>query len=145
MHSRTTQSSTVLCFLGSLAYYRNIYTASFDRPTLLARRWSSSFSMKIAVIMTDRKPRMKKAIVLGSSSGIGRTVASALGQRGYAVGLAGRRVELMAQLQAEIPTPTWVRGVDLSCPAEARRELAALIAEMGGVDLVVINAGLGTP
>ena len=73
---------------------------------------------------------MKKAIVVGSSSGIGRALAKRLGEKGYTVGLAGRRIELMNQLRAEIPTRTYLRAIDLSQPAEARRELAALIAEI---------------
>lgn len=88
---------------------------------------------------------MKKAIVIGSSTGIGCELAKLLGGSGYAVGLAGRRMELMHRLRAEIPTPTYLRAIDLSQPAEARQALAALIAEMDGVDLIVINAGVGHP
>ena len=43
--------------------------------------------------MTGSKT-MKVAIVTGAGAGIGRAVALALGKEGYAVGLAGRRIEL---------------------------------------------------
>ena len=49
---------------------------------------------------------MKIAIVTGAGSGIGRAVAIALGREGYAVALAGRRLE---QLQATAKDHT-VRG-----------------------------------
>ena len=36
---------------------------------------------------------MKKAIVIGATSGIGLEVARLLAERGYIVGVAGRRVD----------------------------------------------------
>jgi len=86
---------------------------------------------------------MKKAIVIGSSSGIGRALAKVLASEGYAVGLTGRRLELMEALRSELPTQSYVRQMDLLRPEESRLGLRELIREMGVVDLIVINSGVG--
>ncbi len=86
---------------------------------------------------------MSKAIVIGTSSGIGRALAKELAANGYEVGLAGRRIQLMENLRREIVTPTYLKAMDLSRPEEARQLLAELIEEMGDVELIVVNSGVG--
>lgn len=81
---------------------------------------------------------LRKAIVIGASSGMGREVAKRLGQEGYSVGLVARRVPLLESLQKEIAQPTYVKQIDAASP-DAREKLAALIQEMKGVDLVMIS------
>ena len=85
----------------------------------------------------------KRAIVVGASSGIGRALALRLAREGYAVGLAARRLPLLLELQAEIGPRAFVRPLDVSDPDRAMPLLEELIAELGGVDLVVVNAGTG--
>lgn len=41
----------------------------------------------------------KKAIVMGATSGIGMEVASLLAQRGWQVGIAGRRIERLEEVK----------------------------------------------
>jgi short-subunit dehydrogenase len=86
---------------------------------------------------------MKKAIVIGASSGIGRALSRVLAEKGYEVGLAARRVELMEELRREIRTPTYIKRIDLREPDQARGCLRELIEEMGGVELIVVNSGVG--
>jgi short-subunit dehydrogenase len=86
---------------------------------------------------------MKRAIIVGASSGIGRELAKMLSQDGYTVGMTGRRLELLTSLQQELATPSFIRRMDVSQTAEAAQQLEELIRELGGVDLVVISAGLG--
>lgn len=86
---------------------------------------------------------MRKAIIIGTSSGIGRALAKQLAAHGYEVGLAGRRRERMEELRAEIPTPTRIKTIDLARPGEARERLAELIGELGDVELIVVNSGVG--
>jgi short-subunit dehydrogenase len=86
---------------------------------------------------------VSKAIVIGTSSGIGRGLAKLLAANGYEVGLAGRRVELMEELRREIGAPTHLKAMDLSRPEEARQLLGELIEEMGDVELIVVNSGVG--
>ncbi|MGD2216943.1 MAG: SDR family NAD(P)-dependent oxidoreductase [Gemmatimonadales bacterium] len=86
---------------------------------------------------------MSKAIVIGTSSGIGRALTKLLAANGYEVGLAGRRVELMEELRREIGAPSHLKAMDLTRPAQARQLLAELIGEMGDVELIVVNSGVG--
>lgn len=81
----------------------------------------------------------KRAIVVGASVGMGRALCKELAADGYVVGMAARRIELLEQLQQEIPTQTYVRAMDVSKPQEAVDILNDLIAEMGGLDLLVIT------
>lgn len=85
---------------------------------------------------------MPKAIVIGASSGIGRALAKVLAREGYEVGLAARRFELLVDLQKEIKTKTFIKKIDVALPIEARNSLKSLIDEMGGADLIIVNAGI---
>jgi short-subunit dehydrogenase len=85
---------------------------------------------------------MKKAIIIGATSGIGRELAKALSAEGYIVGITGRRLHLLEELEAELPGKVYTRSFDVS-GENSLDELRELIDEMGGVDLVVINAGRG--
>ncbi|MBN3039262.1 MAG: SDR family NAD(P)-dependent oxidoreductase [Candidatus Omnitrophica bacterium] len=91
--------------------------------------------------MTERR---KKAVVVGASSGIGRALAKVLGNNGYEVGLVARRLELLHQLQKEIPAQTYIKKIDLNCAEEAIGCLSELIKEMKGMDLIIINSGVNT-
>lgn len=86
---------------------------------------------------------MKKAIVVGASSGIGRELSKVLAKDGYEVGLVARRLDLLQTLQKEIPTKTVIRKADIGQALEARDAIESLISEMGGMDLMVINSGVG--
>lgn len=94
-------------------------------------------------------------IIIGASSGIGRELALLFGARGYRVGIAARRRELLDELAGELRAVAKnsggatgsidpvVRVMDVSDPDAARDGLAAMIAELGGADVVVISAGTG--
>ena len=85
---------------------------------------------------------MKKAIVIGASSGIGEALAKLLAQEGYEVGLAARRLELLQDLQKEIKTKTFIKRIDVANTSEAKASLDSLLQEMGQVDLIILNAGI---
>jgi NAD(P)-dependent dehydrogenase (short-subunit alcohol dehydrogenase family) len=82
----------------------------------------------------------KTALVTGSTSGIGRATASALGALGAAVVITGRDAERGAQVVKEIDaiggTARFV-AADLTDPAQVAR----LAEEAGDVDILVNNAG----
>ena len=86
---------------------------------------------------------MKKAIILGASSGIGRSLAQTLAKKGYALGLAARRLPLLLELQREINTPVLVQEVDIANTQNAILQLSELIRAMNDIDLFVISAGTG--
>ncbi|MFH1966047.1 MAG: SDR family NAD(P)-dependent oxidoreductase [Acidobacteriota bacterium] len=86
---------------------------------------------------------MRKAIIIGATSGIGRALAQVLSANGYVVGITGRRLHLLEQLKDELPNQTYIRSMDVS-QESAVGALQMLIDEMQGVDLVVLNAATGS-
>ena len=84
----------------------------------------------------------KTALVTGASGGIGGAIARALHGAGATVALSGRRVEAMEPLAAELGDRVHVIPADLSS-AEGTDKLAAdAEAAMGGIDILINNAGL---
>jgi 3-hydroxy acid dehydrogenase / malonic semialdehyde reductase len=77
----------------------------------------------------------KTAIVTGASSGIGAAVARALAANGARVAGGARRAE---QLETEVALE-----LDVTDPASAERFVEQALAQLGGLDLLVNNAGLG--
>jgi NAD(P)-dependent dehydrogenase (short-subunit alcohol dehydrogenase family) len=90
----------------------------------------------------------KVAIVTGAGSGIGKAVALALLQEGYAVVLAGRRKEMLEQAVAAagsagkraLAVPT-----DVSDPQSVRALFARTREAFGRLDLLFNNAGTNAP
>jgi len=86
---------------------------------------------------------MKKVIVVGASSGIGKELARAFVKRGDVVGITGRRLELLDALKAENTDSYRVSVFDVTTCESAIEHLAALTAELGGLDLLVVCSGTG--
>jgi short-subunit dehydrogenase len=86
---------------------------------------------------------MEKAIIIGATSGIGRALAEALDAKGYAVGITGRRVELLDEVLDDLSDPAEAEPVDVTETEEARQHFDALVERLGGVDLVILSAGVG--
>lgn len=80
--------------------------------------------------------------MIGATSGMGRELAKILAKNNYIVGLAGRRANLLSELQNEIPTETHAKRIDVSKTKEAMALLNELIKEMDGMDLIVINSAV---
>ena len=87
--------------------------------------------------------KMKKAIVIGASSGIGRELSKILSRSQYTVGVMARRVQLLDELRREMGDDMLVEGIDVSDAESAKAALTKLIEKMGGVELVVMSAGTG--
>jgi len=86
---------------------------------------------------------MKKAIVIGATSGIGKRLAEILAKDGYKVGITGRRTELLLDLQRQNPDAFVTRSFDISDAALLVDNLEELVSELGGLDLLVISSGTG--
>ena len=89
----------------------------------------------------------KRAVVTGGGTGIGRGIAGCLAREGATVIVTGRRAELLAE------TVSGIEGSGGKASAEAfdvtdREAVAAAmqkIADEGGIDVLVNNAGVGGP
>lgn len=86
---------------------------------------------------------MKKVIIIGATSGIGKEVARIFSENGYSVGITGRRLEVLTELQKLAPNVIHIKQMDIDKPEEAMKRLSELIEEMEGLDLIVISAGIG--
>ena len=88
----------------------------------------------------------KRAVVLAASRGLGYACARGLAAEGCAVVMASRsaeRIEAAAQrIRAELRGATVHAAVaDVSRPGEAESLVAAAVARLGGLDILVHNAG----
>jgi NAD(P)-dependent dehydrogenase (short-subunit alcohol dehydrogenase family) len=90
----------------------------------------------------------KVAIVTGAGTGIGRQAALALLREGYAVSLAGRRMERL-QETVEQAGAAGARALavpaDVSDPASVRALFDKTREAFGRLDLLFNNAGTGAP
>jgi NAD(P)-dependent dehydrogenase (short-subunit alcohol dehydrogenase family) len=87
----------------------------------------------------------KVAVVVGGSSGIGKTIALGLAQAGADVVASARRIELVKALADEIEA-LGRRSLRVTCDVDHRESVETLlkdcVAEFGKVDIMVNAAGI---
>jgi short-subunit dehydrogenase len=86
---------------------------------------------------------MKKAIIIGATSGIGKAVAEILLQEGYLVGVTGRREDLFPAMQQQFTGRIFCKKMDVQELSTLASICNELVNQMGGLDLLVISAGIG--
>jgi NAD(P)-dependent dehydrogenase (short-subunit alcohol dehydrogenase family) len=87
------------------------------------------------------------ALVTGASSGLGAQFARTLSKAGAAVVLAGRRVERLKTLRAELEAndgDAHVVGMDVTDHDSIKAAVAHAETEMGTIDILVNNSGVST-
>jgi NADP-dependent 3-hydroxy acid dehydrogenase YdfG len=95
-----------------------------------------------------RRQEPRRALVTGASSGIGATLSRRLAARGLEVWLAARRADALAAEVEKIRSKggkAHALVLDVADVDGTYERLAALDDEVGGIDLVVANAGIGGP
>ena len=93
--------------------------------------------------MKNKSLTMKRAIVIGASSGIGREIAAGLVRRGWKVGIAARRTELLENLAREFPgAGVEVQTLDITEDGSVQC-LESLVERLGGMDLFINVSGRG--
>jgi NADP-dependent 3-hydroxy acid dehydrogenase YdfG len=86
---------------------------------------------------------MKKAIVAGASSGLGRGVAEILANNNFRVAVTGRRANLLEEIKTLYPGNIICSGFDVTDLSHLPSNLNRIVEELGGLDLFVISAGGG--
>ena len=85
------------------------------------------------------------ALVCGSTRGLGRAVAKALGQEGARLAVNGRQADTTEraarELSGETGQPVLALPADVGAEGEAERLVERVAHEMGRLDIVFCNAG----
>lgn len=85
---------------------------------------------------------MKRAIIIGATSGIGQEVAKCLLLEGWQIGIAGRRQSALETLQRVAPDQIKIQALDVT-QEDAAEKLNMLIDKTGGMDLFLLSSGIG--
>jgi short-subunit dehydrogenase len=84
-----------------------------------------------------------KVIIVGASSGIGSALAKVFAAKGYDVGLTARRLENLEAIKKDLPGNVHICRMNVADYQASRECLKNLVNEMGGMDILVLNAGIG--
>jgi 3-oxoacyl-[acyl-carrier protein] reductase len=87
----------------------------------------------------------KRALVLASTSGLGRAIATSLAAEGARVAICSRRADAVAEAGQAIHQATGAEVVgnvvDLADMASVDAMVNSVLADFGGVDILVNNTG----
>ena len=84
----------------------------------------------------------KKIAIIGATSGIGRALTVEMHKRGFIVGATGRRIERLQELEQQLQTHIHTQFMDVVELDDAIDQLDQLKKDMGGLDIIVVNAGV---
>jgi NAD(P)-dependent dehydrogenase (short-subunit alcohol dehydrogenase family) len=88
----------------------------------------------------------RKVLVTGGSKGIGRAFAVHVAARGARVALSARGADALAQARGALPGgPHCALPFDVRDPAAVESGVASAIEQLGGLDVLVCNAGQARP
>ena len=91
---------------------------------------------------------MSTTLITGASSGLGAEMARQLAARGHDLALCARRTDRLVELATEITTAhpdrrVAVKALDVNDHDAVFRVFDEFHDELGGIDRVIVNAGLG--
>jgi 3-oxoacyl-[acyl-carrier protein] reductase len=84
----------------------------------------------------------RAVLVTGGGTGIGRAIAAAFAARGAKVAISGRRAAPLAEVARELGDRAIAVQGDVSRPGEPARIVAEVTRALGGLDVLVNNAGV---
>ncbi len=84
----------------------------------------------------------KRALVTGATGGLGAEIAKTLHARGASVALSGTRAERLQALAGELGGRAHIVPANLSEPEEADALVGRATEALGGLDILVANAGI---
>ena len=86
---------------------------------------------------------MKKAIVFGATSGIGKSIAEVLVKEGYKVAITGRRLEKLEAFKNAYPNQILIKQNDIREVEKLEQVFSEIVLEFETVDLVIQSSGVG--
>lgn len=86
---------------------------------------------------------MKKTIIIGATSGIGKGLAKKFADKNFKVGITGRRTELLDELKSQKPDSFYTKTFDITDINTIVENLETLTKQLGGLDLLIISSGVG--
>ena len=86
---------------------------------------------------------MKKAIVIGATSGIGKGISNLLVENLFTVGITGRRTNLLQEMKTEHLNFFEIATLDITEVNTIEIKLNELVKTLGGLDLLIICSGTG--
>ncbi len=91
------------------------------------------------------KANVRTALVTGGGSGIGRAVAVALRDKGFRIGLTGRRETVLRDTAAMLGPDTVFCAADLTQEQEVEKAFQSIVGQFGRLDVLFNNAGVNAP
>ena len=86
---------------------------------------------------------MKRIIITGASSGIGKATAEKLAAKGHQLVVSARRTEALEELCERYPENVQFISCDVSDDAQVSAMVERCVQSFGGVDVLINNAGMG--
>jgi len=87
--------------------------------------------------------KIRNAMIIGATSGIGKALAIELVNDNYKVGITGRRTKLLEELKSDNPEHYCIKTLDISDIGKTKEKIEELVDELGGLDLLIISSGTG--
>lgn len=84
----------------------------------------------------------KRGIIMGASSGLGYRIAEILLEKGWQLGIAARREELLLPLKEKFPQQVVTANIDVNAE-DAGQRLLLLTEQLGGIHLYFHVSGIG--
>jgi NAD(P)-dependent dehydrogenase (short-subunit alcohol dehydrogenase family) len=138
-HDITAQTLAAKAKIAAMGTYRGV-----SEDHLFAMEY---FSLQHAKLHADEPPLGREvALVTGAAGAIGSAIAEGLLEQGCHVALtdlAGAALEALgAELSRTYPGQVMTAPLDVTDPSSVEDGFDAIIRTWGGVDLVIVNAGL---
>ena len=86
---------------------------------------------------------LKRIIITGASSGIGKATAEKLAAKGHQLVVSARRTEALEELCERYPENVQFISCDVSDDAQVSAMVERCVQSFGGVDVLINNAGMG--
>ncbi len=84
----------------------------------------------------------RRIVIMGATSGIGYHTARLFAEAGWRVGVAGRRMERLTELQQLYPEQIVAQSIDITAK-DATTSLMSLVEQLGGMDIYLHISGIG--